>query len=526
MTSIRIPTTDVRDIGNYPGDGPLRAGGVSSTMSGSPMASKNLPSTQSTAAKAQAASTQIMRDIWTGNAKFQEAGQTYLPKGPGETTPDYRVRLQRAALFNVTKHTIVGLAGFVFREPPKLSDDVPPQIYDGEDGLWENIDNAGTHGDVFCRDIMVDAMTVGHAAILVEFPQTGGSQSYGAEQSGAVRPYWVPIKKENILSWRTDTQNGQLTLTQLVLKELHNVADGLFGEQIAERYRVFRNDDGYVTCALYAISQNKTLVLEAESTYPTQTEIPIAEIVTSGRTGLFESDPPFLDLAYLNLAHYRQWSDYDTSIYKTCVPILFTAGVMTVDERGQPLIIGPNSAISAGDPSSKAEYVSHGGGSLAACKASLDDLENRMAALGLAAMATSKRTAETATAKEIDKGASDSALSVTARGLQDGLERALYFTARYLGLEDGGSIALNAEYNEQTMDASVMSAWATLATALNLPASMVIEALIAGGRLPEDTDVLTLSLEMEASAQASKEAAAIGMAHQMEMNAKPPMRAE
>ena len=149
-----------------------------------------------------------------------------------------------------------------------------------------------------------------------------------------------------------------------------------------------------------------------------------------------------------------------------------------------------------------------------------------MAALGLAAMATSKRTAETATAKEIDKGASDSALSVTARGLQDGLERALYFTARYLGLEDGGSIALNAEYNEQTMDASVMSAWATLATALNLPASMVIEALIAGGRLPEDTDVLTLSLEMEASAQASKEAAAIGMAHQMEMNAKPPMRAE
>jgi hypothetical protein len=247
--------------------------------------------------------------------------------------------------------------------------------------------------------------------------------------------------------------------------------------------------------------------------------------VTSGRTGLFESEPPFLDLAYLNLAHYRQWSDYDTSIYKTCVPILFTAGVMTVDERGQPMIIGPNSAISAGDPSSKAEYVSHGGESLAACKASLDDLENRMGALGLAAMATSKRAAETATAKEIDKGASDSALAVTARGLQDGLERALHFTAHYLGLEDGGSITLNAEYNEQTMDASVMGAWATLATALNLPASMVIEALIAGGRLPEDTDVMTLSLEMEASAQASKEAAAMEMAHTMEMNAATPVNA-
>lgn len=76
------------------------------------------------------------------------------------------------------------------------------------------------------------------------------------------------------------------------------------------------------------------------------------------------------------------------------------------------------------------------------------------------------------------------------------------------------------------MDASVMGAWATLATALNLPASMVIEALIAGGRLPEDTDVMTLSLEMEASAQADKEAAAIGMAHEMEMKANSLMRAE
>lgn len=526
---MRIPMTDVTDVGNLPGDGPLRAGGRPMPGTG-PMNDRNLPSTPCPAVKRQTPALKIMRDIWCGNEKFQEAGEEYLPKGPGEDRANYKVRLRRAALFNVTKHTINGLVGFVFRTPPTLGDDVPVRIAGSEgeseeaetEGLWENIDNAGTHGDVFARDLMVDAMVAGHAAILVEFPKTGGMQSYGAEISGAVRPYWVPIKKDNILSWRTETRDGQLLLTQLVLKECVCVSVGMFGEAMVDRYRVLYNEAGVVGWELYSITDRKELVLEDAGLYPTQTEIPVAEIVTSGRQSLFESDPPFLDLAYLNLAHYRQWSDYDTSIYKTCVPILFTAGVLTSDEQGNAMIIGPNAAIGANDPAAKAEYVSHGGEALASCKQSLDDLENRMGALGLAALATSKRTAETAKAKEIDKGASDSALAVMARGLQDGIERALQFTAQYLGEADGGSIELNTEFQDMTMDAPTMAAWASLATALSLPAKVVLEALIAGGKLPEDTDIESLALEMEAAAQAEADRKAEEFQRTLDAKAKQP----
>jgi hypothetical protein len=101
---------------------------------------------------------------------------------------EYSVRLQRAAFFNVFRHTITGLAGFVFRIPPTLDEDVPVVIAGKEsedegtetEGIWENIDNAGTHGDVFARDLLVDAMIAGHAAILVEYPQTGGAQWWSA----------------------------------------------------------------------------------------------------------------------------------------------------------------------------------------------------------------------------------------------------------------------------------------------------------------------------------------------------------
>jgi hypothetical protein len=67
---------------------------------------------------------------------------------------------------------------------------------------------------------------------------------------------------------------------------------------------------------------------------------------------------------------------------------------------------------------------------------------------------------------------------VTARAVQDGAERALYFTAKYLGKDSGGSLEFNTEFDDLTMDAPTMTAWANLATSLQLPAKVVLEAPI------------------------------------------------
>lgn len=526
MPPFRLPTTDPLDVGNAPGAGPLRAGGQG--LPESLLAEHDLPSTPCHAAKCQWPALKIVRDLAAGNERLQEEGPTYLPKAPGEDMANYRVRLARATLFNAFLNTVRGLVGFMFRNPPALmmeetaegqpAPEVPPILAQH----WENIDLAGTHGEVFARELATDAMVAGHAAVLVDFPQTDGQQTLADEIRGNIRPYWVPIHKDNLVSWRTANENGVTVLTQLVVKEVTYEAAGAFGDMKVERYRVFYREQGVVGFQLLRITDDRRVLLEAAGTYPTQAFIPISEIITAGRRSLFESDPPLLDLAYLNLAHYRQWSDYDTSIHKTCVPILFTAGVQTTDEAGRDLVIGPNTAISALDPAAKAEYVSHSGEALAACKASLDDLENRMGALGLAALATSKRVAETATAKELDKGASDSALAVTARGVQDGLERAWEFHARYLGLP-APSVEMHDDYNEQVMDAATMSAWANLATALALPPRVVIEALIDGGRLKEDTDVLALEQEMLAAEAAAAEQQRTELQMTLAAKAKQPM---
>lgn len=471
-----------------------------------PLGAVDLPSTPSSRVVAQQFALALVRDLAAGNARLLERAAEYLPRAPGEQPNDYAVRCSRATLFNAFLHSVHGLIGYLFGTPPQLlaatpGGTVPPILREH----WENIDASGTHGDVFAREIATDAMIAGHAAILVDFPDTGGVQTMADEAAGTIRPYWVPIRKENIISWRTVNENGATVLVQLVLREVTAEPTGPFGDALVTRYRVFTRENDIVGWRLLELTDTRQVVEIASGIYPTQTEIPISEVATAGRRSLFESDPPLLDLAYLNLAHYRQWSDYDTSIHKTCVPILFTAGVQPVSEQGQPLVVGPNTAIGASDTAAKAKYVSHSGEALAACKASLDDLERQMGQMGLAALAPSKRIAETATAREIDTAAEQAMLATTARGLQDALERAFDFHARYLRLPESCRVSFATNYNERAMDAPTMRAWATLAAGLSLPPRVVIEALIDGGRLPENTDVAALEIEMLAALEVERQ---------------------
>jgi hypothetical protein len=504
MTSLKLPTTDITDVGNYPGDGPLRAGGV--TKPGLPTEGRNRPDTRSDSAKKQAVALAIVRDVWAGTERIREEGSTYLPKAPGEDPDNYRVRLERSVFYNVFGRTIDGLCGQVFRRDPKLEDDVPAVIVT----QTENIDNAGTHFDVFVRDLLQDALTAGHNAIFVEFPATGGTQKRDKElptgpgKQAPIRPYWILIQKENILSWRTTVEDGQTILTQVVLRECTRVADGQFGEKEQVRYRVLYRDNSVVGFSLLEIMENKSVVEVDRGLYPTQTEIPLAEITTSGRKGIFESDPPLLDLAYLNIAHYQQWSDYATSLHKTCVPILTLIGADTGEEGGQKIVVGPNTVLTL--PSGQgvdAKYVSHSGQALAECKASLDDLKSDMGTLGIAMLSPQKRTAETASAKRLDKATEDSALAVTARGLQDGIEKALQLHANYLRLPSGGSVDINREFEEQTMQADMLSAWTGAVSTAGIPSRFLVTAMQDGGLIGPEEDPQSIADEMEA-AQAAK----------------------
>ena len=490
--ALPFPSYDPTDYGNQPGDGPLRVGGQSA--SSLPVSDKaNLPSTLSPAAERQQAALILVRDLAEGPDRVRDKAQTYLPKAPGEDAQNYRVRLARSVFFNAFGQTVRGLTGFVFRRDPVMGDDVPPAIRDHA----ENIDNAGTHIDVFLRERLQDDLTAGHGAILIDFPDADAELAEGenptlADEEG-LRPYWIPINKDNILSWRTVIEDGRTILTQAVLKECTSVSDGLFGEKEQVRYRVLWRDpalDPPVGFNLLEITKDKHVIEVDSGYYRNQTEIPLVEVISSGRRGMFDSNPPLVDLAHLNVAHYQQWSDYATAIHKTNVPIFVTIGVEEMqDAGGNKVVLGPNAGLAlplGGD----AKYVSHDGAALGESQKSLDDLTRNMAALGLSMLSPDKKAADnsTATARRIDKASSDSALAVTARGLQDAAERCLKIHANYMGLPGGGSIKINRDFENLVLTPAEIMAMAGLVADGNLSQESLWDMLIEGNVLPSDFD--------------------------------------
>ena len=506
---------DPRNSGNKPGQGPLRKGGQAPSKKA---ATEDRPDTLSPLAQKQTHALAIVRDLWGGTETVRGKTQSYLPQGAGEESDNYTDRLNKSVFFNAFRRTVEGLAGLVFRKDPVLGDDVPKLMREH----WENIDMAGTHGDVFVRERLEDVLTTGHGAILVEFPRTGGEQD-ALEEMSLIRPYWVPILKDDILSWRTENVKGRTVLTQVVIRERGFRDVGAFGSEEHTQFRVISldslDDKPVVSWKLLEIT-DKNVVIEREGgTYTNQVEIPIAELITSGRTSIFESTPPLLDLAYLNIAHYQTWSDLMTSMHKTNVPIFVTTGLEQLGDDGEesePLVLGVNMYLDIPNPDGKAMYVSHNGVGHESSLAMLNDLKSDMGTLGLAMLAPQKRTAETAEAKRLDKATSDSALSVTARGLQDGVERALMFHGRYLpGSPEGGSIEINRDFEGLLMEAAVMTAFAGLVNA-GFPPRIVLEALQAGGRIRPDEDLDALELEMMASGAAQEEQAQLQAAAQGE----------
>lgn len=510
MTLPASPTYDPSNFGNAPDSGgPLRPGGQAA--SGLPAGdTANLPSTLSPAAEAQQAALVMVRDLAGGPEKVRERSTVYLPQAPGEDPQNYRNRLARSVYLNAFAQTIEGLTGFVFRRDPVLGDDVAPSIA----VHWENIDNAGTHGDVFARERLQDTLTAGHGAILVDYPDTSallvnGKISGIEEQENNLRPYWLPVLKDNILSWRTTVENGQTVLTQVVLRECTDVADGLFGQKEQVRYRVLYRDPmssppvGY---HLLEIDKDKRVVEVEAGYYRNQTDIPLSEIPSSGKRGLFESRPPLADLAHLNIAHYQQWSDYAWILHLQ-VPVLFGAGFpQEYNQDGTPkpaLVIGGNNAVITANDNAKLQYVSPDGAALGEAQKSLDDLKRDMAVMGLSMLSPDKKAQDnsTATAKRIDKASSDSSLSVTARGLQDALERCLKFHANYLKLPEGGSIKINRDFENLTLTPTEITSLAGLVGDGLLSTQTLWSMLQEGNVLPADFDRDEERALIEADAQ-------------------------
>ncbi|MBL8186575.1 MAG: DUF4055 domain-containing protein [Acidobacteria bacterium] len=441
----------------------------------------------------------IVRDVADGTLRLREVGAQYLPAEKAEKSEAYAIRLSRAILFNALDRTLHSLVGMVFRKPPTLNSDVPDVMRGraasddvaGMEGLLEDADLAGNHWTVVAKELFTDAMRDGHAFLMVDAPpypkrDDGQPATLQDLERERWRPYLVRYRADQAINWRTDSKGR---LLQITFEEKTWEADGEFGEQEVCRYRVLRPGSWQVWRKIKdPKGETETLVLDtlpngqpARGITPL-TEIPVA-VVYSRRTGPLTSRPPLLDLALVNIAHWQKYSDYSIGLHLT-IPILGLKGG-NADQKVQAI---GHYVVFRIPPDGDLKYVEPTGAGLEPQRTDLIDLEDKMAVLGAAMLSKRTPTPKTATEELLSHVKEESDLATAARSLQDCLELALSFFAKYLRLSSGGSVTLGATVEELTLSPEKVRAFGELVTLRVVSKQTVREILGQANELPDDFD--------------------------------------
>lgn len=374
-----------------------------------------------------------------GTVAMRRAGETYLPKHPAENQAFYDYRKSVSTLFNGLQKTIETMSGKPFSEPMKFSDDMPTQIK----GYCDDIDLEGRNLQAFSHELFRTGLGYGLSHVLVDFPAGEQAKTVAEQKASGARPYFVHIRPPQVLGWRSARINGAETLTQLRLMESVSVDQGAWSVATIDQVRVLYRDH----YEIYRKNDKNEWLLFDDGPVSLGL-IPLATVYT-GRTGFMTACPPLLDLAYLNIEHWQSSSDQSNILHVARVPILFGAGF----PEGTQINIGAQTAVQNDDVNAKLTYVEHSGEAISAGRQSIQDIEERMRALGaqlLVKNSVGNRT--TATEKSIDSAEQDSALSLMALNLQDSINQALSFMAKWDRLDAGGSVVVYREFDEVSND--------------------------------------------------------------------------
>jgi hypothetical protein len=320
------------------------------------------------------------------------------------------------------KETKINHVGRVFSKPLNIKEDVPDEIK----AICENVDNQNRNLSVFAAEVFDKALHYGLTHILVDKPPAAGETLADSNEP----PYMAHISPRNVLGWKHS--NGMLT--QLRIKDSITVDDGEFGSKSVEvisvleptRWRKFvKGADGE-----YQIMENGEGI-------NTLGVIPLVTIYT-GRTGFMTAEPPLKELAHLNVKHWQSQSDQDKLLHTARVPLLacFSGDEIKLIEAGASVIHLP--------PDADLRYVEHTGAAISSGRDSLKDLIEDMRLAGAKLLQTDT-SFKTATQARDDGVTNKSALARMADNLRDGIDAALQYMADWMDVDDGGSVDLNTD---------------------------------------------------------------------------------
>ena len=434
----------------------------------------------------------MLRDIIQGERRIKERGTDYLPalvsEKAGTSYEDYK---GRATFVNMTGRTISGLVGTVFRRPVKV---------DNVDKSWlEDVTSDGLHFNLFCKKACIEAVAIGRIGILVDMDQAGE------------RPYLCEYIAENILSWKTKSINGRKVPVYVLLREIvdstpmltdrDSISPDNYSMKLQARYRsLYLDDQGIYRQQIFFEEQIRdeyghniqVLVADGEPITPTRGGVPFRYIpmvcIGPSQPTFDVQKSPVLDIAFLNISHYRSSAQLEHGRFFTALPVYYVPVQGSGDQAEYD--IGPSVVweVPEGTKPGILEYFGTGLKNLAD---SLVEKEEAIASLGGRIMGISPAAAaESETIYKMKQVNEMSILLNITESMSAGMTQVLRWLLDWQRLDaDDVSVRFNQDFNALQIQARELRAIAVMYQSGILPIGEVFRVLQDSGFID---DALTL----------------------------------
>lgn len=405
----------------------------------------------------------IVRDVYNGTIRLREQAETYLPMLALEAPEMYQHRLQRAVLFNAFRRTIEGLTGLIARKKVSVSE----QLSDELTTYLQSVTLRGYGIDAVLAELLIGVLRDGYSILFVDAPEAEAMPKTMLEAMAGPRstPYWQVIRASNIIAGHVTYRWGYEHLLHLRIEVNNTITSDRWDQKLERQIWVYDQETPYspVTYEKWIQVEGRDPGLSSRwqqfenGVLEAAPRIPAVVAYARQPDGWGDCAPPLLDLALENLRHYELRSDRDQHLKVASVPIpVFIGGGALKDF--QEIAVSASSAIALPD-TMDVKLLEPTGAALSSSRQELLDVQQRMAALGLAMLQRESRAAETAEARRIDETQSSAALTQIATGCELALNTALALSAEWMDMDASAiparALAVNDDFGTYVIDSNM-----------------------------------------------------------------------
>ena len=354
----------------------------------------------------------------------------------------YTKYIALASFYGATGRTVDGLVGLIF------SKQAVQELPDSIQYLDENADSKGNSLRDLAKKAATEAMISPRSGILVARPSTPEGSSIADVEAQNLRPKLLSYKFEDIINWDYEVINNVEKLSLVVLCELTTKRDG-FKVDVEKQYRVLELIEGVYHQSLY-----NDAGAEVEGSLPVTINGSNSDIIPFYFVEVGAEGKAIInDLVDMNFHHYQVSADYNSKNHFSSFTIYYETGA----ESGQNMLMG--NGVKWSNRNTDATYgILQPDGNADALRISLQDDEQRMAALGAEALKPRSSGAESAEAKSLDQVAQNSTTADVAITISEVLTKALNFASMWMGSTEEAVYELNTDYNPTGMSGQDLTA--------------------------------------------------------------------